>query len=110
MLENVTWEEGRFPDRPAMRFHGAGSRGLVNIPVPLTSLTVAAWVKLESFDHKYVSLLMSDGTHERLDLSSSTRELSRKAGGEAAGVAFERRRRRCVGHVSVPGTRRCRAR
>ncbi len=68
VLENVTWEEGRFPDRPAMRFHGAGSRGLVNIPVPLTSLTVAAWVKLESFDHKYVSLLMSDGTHERSDL------------------------------------------
>ena len=68
VLENVTWDAGRFPDRPAMRFHGASSRGLVNIPVPLMSLTFAAWVKVHSFDHNYVSLLMSDGTHERLDL------------------------------------------
>ena len=50
-LQNVTWDAGRFPGRPAMHFHGGGSRGLVNISTPLTSLTFAAWVKLESFDH-----------------------------------------------------------
>lgn len=67
-LQNVAWAEGRFPDRPAMRFEAAGSRGLVNLPTALTSFTVAAWVEPQALNGTYTSLLMSEGTHERMDL------------------------------------------
>jgi hypothetical protein len=47
----------------ALDFSGTGSRVRLNVSKELTALTLAAWVKIDSLDRWYNSLLLTDG-HE----------------------------------------------
>jgi hypothetical protein len=47
----------------ALDFSGTGSRVRVNVEQELTSITLIAWVKIDSLDRWYNSLLLTDG-HE----------------------------------------------
>jgi len=54
------WAEGRWPGKGALEFKGAGDRVRIEIPGVFDALTLAAWVRVDSLDHNYNSLLMAD--------------------------------------------------
>jgi len=60
-IDGATWDAGRFAGKPALHFNGVDSRVQVNIPAPLTNLTVAVWLYLDVKDHNMTAILNSDG-------------------------------------------------
>jgi hypothetical protein len=54
------WAEGRWPGKGALEFKGAGDRVRIEIPGVFDALTLAAWVRVDSLDHNFNSLLMAD--------------------------------------------------
>ena len=54
------WVEGRWPGKGALEFKGTGDCVRIDVPGVFDALTLAAWVRVDSLDHAYNSLLMAD--------------------------------------------------
>lgn len=55
------WTEGRWPEKEALEFKRPGDRVRLNIDGTYSALTLTCWVKVDSVDKKYNSLLLTDG-------------------------------------------------
>jgi len=55
------WTQGRWPGKDALEFKRPGDRLRLNLDGSYTALTLSAWVKVDSVDKKYNSLLLTDG-------------------------------------------------
>ncbi len=55
------WTEGRWPGKGALEFKRISDRVRIYIPGQFKSLTLEAWVRVEGLDHKFCSLLLTDG-------------------------------------------------
>jgi len=55
------WAQGRWPGKEALEFKRPGDRVRINLDGTYASLTLACWVKVDSVDKKYNSLLLTDG-------------------------------------------------
>jgi hypothetical protein len=55
------WAQGRWPGKHALEFKGPSDRVRVEIPGEYPSATLAAWVRIESWDRWLSSLLLTDG-------------------------------------------------
>ncbi len=53
--------EGRWPGKGALGFHSVGDRIRIRVPARLSSVTLAAWVRVDGLDRTFNSLLMSQG-------------------------------------------------
>ena len=60
-IVGCNWTEGRWPGKQALEFQSTNDRIRVVIPGEHTSLTMMAWVRVDSLDHEYSALLMCDG-------------------------------------------------
>ncbi len=66
-IENAAWVDGRFPGKnKGLQFNGKDSRVKVNIPKQVEHLTVAMWVRMDSW--KVSGLLMSDDWNQVTEL------------------------------------------
>ena len=61
VIENAEWVPGRWPQKSAVRFNGADSRILVDVPDGVDELSIAAWVRLPKNVGAPASLIHSDG-------------------------------------------------
>ncbi len=55
------WQEGRWPGKRALEFRAVTDRVRLGVPGEFSSLTLAAWVRVDALDMSYNSLLMCDG-------------------------------------------------
>lgn len=55
------WTEGRWPLKDALEFKRPGDRVRLRIEGSYDAITLACWVKVDSVDKKYNSLLLTDG-------------------------------------------------
>ncbi len=55
------WNEGRWPGKQALEFRAVTDRVRLSAPGEFPSFTFAAWVRVDSLDRVYNSLLMCDG-------------------------------------------------
>lgn len=55
------WTQGRWPGKEALEFKRPGDRVRLNLDGTYSALTLACWVKVDSVDKKYNSLLLTDG-------------------------------------------------
>lgn len=55
------WVEGRWPQKKALEFQSVSDRVRLNVPGEFTSLTLAAWVRVQGLDRKLNSLFMCEG-------------------------------------------------
>jgi len=55
------WTQGRWPGKEALEFKRPGDRLRLNLDGSYPALTLSAWVKVDSVDKKYNSLLLTDG-------------------------------------------------
>ncbi|MDB6154659.1 MAG: putative LamG domain protein jellyroll fold domain protein [Chthoniobacteraceae bacterium] len=54
------WVEGRWPTKQALEFRGVSDRVRLSVPGEFTSLTMAAWVRVQGLDRQFNSLFMCD--------------------------------------------------
>lgn len=57
----AAWTQGRWPGKEALEFKRPGDRVRMNLDGTYAALTLACWVKVDSVDKKYNSLLLTDG-------------------------------------------------
>ncbi|MCF7788157.1 MAG: FecR domain-containing protein [Prosthecobacter sp.] len=57
----AAWTQGRWPEKNALEFKRPGDRVRLNLDGTYQALTFACWVKVDSIDKKYNSLLLTDG-------------------------------------------------
>ncbi|MCB1275205.1 LamG-like jellyroll fold domain-containing protein [Prosthecobacter sp.] len=57
----ATWAGGRWPGDSALDFKRPSDRVRIAVPGARKSMTLVAWVRIDGFDHKFSSLLLSDG-------------------------------------------------
>ena len=57
----ANWTQGRWPEKTALEFKRPGDRVRLNLEGTYQALTLACWVKVDSVDKKYNSLLLTDG-------------------------------------------------
>jgi hypothetical protein len=55
------WTQGRWPGKEALEFKRPGDRVRLNIDGTYEGLTLGCWIKVDSVDKKYNSLLLTDG-------------------------------------------------
>ena len=55
------WTEGRWPGKEALEFKRPGDRVRMDLDGTYSALTFSCWVKVDSVDKKYNSLLLTDG-------------------------------------------------
>lgn len=55
------WTEGRWPGKEALEFKRPGDRVRMNLDGSYQAITLTCWVKVDSVDKKYNSLLLTDG-------------------------------------------------
>lgn len=55
------WTQGRWPGKEALEFKRPGDRVRMNLDGTYTALSFSCWVKVDSVDKKYNSLLLTDG-------------------------------------------------
>jgi len=55
------WTTGRWPQKNALEFKRPGDRIRLNLDGSYRAITLACWVKVDSVDKKYNSLLLTDG-------------------------------------------------
>ena len=55
------WTQGRWPGKEALEFKRPGDRVRMNLDGTYDALTLACWIKVDSVDKKYNSLLLTDG-------------------------------------------------
>lgn len=59
-IQGPIWVSGRWPDKGALLFEKDHDAVLLNIPEPLSSFTLAVWVKVNRLDHELSTILDSD--------------------------------------------------
>jgi hypothetical protein len=57
----AAWTQGRWPNKEALEFKRPGDRVRLSLDGTYQALTLACWVKVDSVDKKYNSLLLTDG-------------------------------------------------
>ncbi|WP_397385411.1 LamG-like jellyroll fold domain-containing protein [Prosthecobacter sp.] len=57
----AAWTQGRWPEKTALEFKRPGDRVRLNLDGTYQAITLACWVKVDSVDKKYNSLLLTDG-------------------------------------------------
>jgi len=57
----VAWTRGRWPMKDALRFQRPGDRVRLSLAGSYHALTMSCWVKVDSLDHRYNALLLTDG-------------------------------------------------
>lgn len=57
----ASWTQGRWPEKTALEFKRPGDRVRLNLDGTYHALTLACWMKVDSVDKKYNSLLLTDG-------------------------------------------------
>lgn len=57
----AAWVEGRWPGKSALDFKRPSDRVRINVPGVWDSVTLVAWIRIDAFDNKMNSLLLSDG-------------------------------------------------
>ena len=72
------WVEGRWPGKNALEFKGTGGRVRLESPGAFDALTLATWVRVDSLDSAFSSLLMADafdagGMHWQITKNGSVR-------------------------------------
>lgn len=89
------WTQGRWPDKKALEFKRTSDRVRVNLPGEFKSLSLVAWVRIEALEHRFNSLLLTDGfdkgeVHWQLtetgQLELSVRLIKAKANSNMKGV------------------------
>ena len=55
------WAEGRWNGKAALEFKRSSDRVRISIPEKLNEVTLMAWVRIDGFDRKLNSLMLSDG-------------------------------------------------
>ena len=55
------WTQGRWPDKKALEFKRTSDRVRVNLRGEFKSLSLVAWVRIEALEHRFNSLLLTDG-------------------------------------------------
>ena len=55
------WTDGRWSDKEALEFKRTSDRVRVDLPGKFTSLSLVAWVRIEALEHRFNSLLLTDG-------------------------------------------------
>lgn len=60
-IVGCTWGEGRWPLKQSLEFKQVSDRVRVSIPGEFESLTLAAWVRIDSLPNLNNSLIMADG-------------------------------------------------
>ena len=55
------WARGRWPGKGALNFKRVTDRVRLDIPGSYESLTMSAWIKVESLDRWYSSIILTDG-------------------------------------------------
>lgn len=55
------WTQGRWPGKEALEFKRPGDRVRLHLDGTYDAITLACWVKVDSVDKKYNSLLLTDG-------------------------------------------------
>jgi hypothetical protein len=64
-IVGCSWSQGRWPGKDALEFKRPGDRVRITLPVAYESLTLMAWVRPDSVDNCFASLLLSDGWGRR---------------------------------------------
>lgn len=54
------WSQGRWPGKAALEFKGPGDRVRFHVDGEYSSLTLAAWVRIDGLDRRFNSLMLSD--------------------------------------------------
>lgn len=60
-IVGCAWSTGRWFNKGALEFKHPGDRVRVHIPGEYTSLTYAAWVRIDGLDRPFISLLLTNG-------------------------------------------------
>ncbi len=55
------WTQGRFPGKDALQFRRISDRVRLDVPGEFQALTLASWVRVESFDQWLSSVMLTDG-------------------------------------------------
>jgi hypothetical protein len=55
------WAEGRWPGKSALDFKRTSDRVRIKIPGEFQAMTLMAWVRVDTYDHRLNSLLLADG-------------------------------------------------
>ncbi|NDF01098.1 MAG: LamG domain-containing protein, partial [Verrucomicrobia bacterium] len=59
-IVGATWGTGRWPGKSALDYRGEGDRVRLTLAVPLSEVTLLAWVRVESLHHGLNALLAAD--------------------------------------------------
>ena len=60
-IVGCAWTEGRWPGKRALEFRNVSDRVRLSLPDNVDALTLATWVRINSLDRAFNSLLMSEG-------------------------------------------------
>ena len=60
-IVGCTWSSGRWPGKAALEFKRPGDRVRIHIPGEFTSMTYAAWVRLDGLDRAHSAFVLPDG-------------------------------------------------
>ena len=55
------WVDGRWPGKGALEFKRSSDRVRINVPGEFESLTLAAWVRIDAIEHRWNTLMLTDG-------------------------------------------------
>ncbi len=60
-IVGAPWVDGPWPGKQALNFKRPGDRVRIKIDREFTDITLAAWVRIDSLDRRFNSLLLTDG-------------------------------------------------
>lgn len=60
-IVGCAWTEGRWPGKRALEFRNVSDRVRLSLPENVEALTLTTWVRINSLDRAFNSLLMSEG-------------------------------------------------
>lgn len=55
------WSQGRWPQKQALDFKRPGDRVRIHVNGTYESMTLSTWVRIDGFDNKFNSLMLTDG-------------------------------------------------
>jgi hypothetical protein len=72
VIVGCEWVDGRWPGKGALEFKRSSDRVRINVPGEFKSLTLAAWVRIDAIEHRWNTLMLTDGfdrgeTHWQID-------------------------------------------
>lgn len=60
-IVGCSWSRGRWAQKPALDFKRPSDRVRFHLPGKFTSITLAAWVRVDGLDRRFNSLMLTDG-------------------------------------------------